>query len=613
MGSGDHNSDLVAEAEAAPASPRKRFPRLISVKSLLVIGLFSATAVIGQVSNPAAMPDKPESEDGIPVTDRLTIEKCSGCHTADAKGNLSRISWVRTTPEFWSQAIKRMVTLNGLEITADESRHIVRYLANNHGLAPEEAKSVMYLPEHRTIDETNIPSESVRGGCAACHSMAQPLSWRRSAKEWALLQDFHVALYSQADVQFRRPAADEPGPMLGGVFGQPVPIVKKEGTVPITQGQVALEYMRKTAPLKTPEWTQWTARMQTPRLAGKWLVNATSPGKGRYVGTMTIAPTASPDEFKTSIALRSLNDGTALARTGNGIVYTGYSWRGRSAGSAAAPTPESLENPTREAMWFSPDRKTAVGRWFWGEYQEFGYDVKLTRADGSPTIAAVSPASLKAGSKGVEVRILGDSLPAAPATGDFDLGKGVTVSRIVSASPTEIVLSVDTAANAVPGAHDVAVGSAVLGGALPVYRRVDYLKVTPETAISRLGGGKHARGYEQFDAIGFDNGIDGKPYTPDDINVGVVAADWTIEEFQQTWYDDDKNYVGTLSPAALFTPNLDGPNEKRSNNRNNFGEVWIVATAKTEKDPRGKPLTGKSFLVVTVPSYKRWDNPEVSK
>jgi len=594
------------DTESPTAPHGRRILRLFSLRTLLLVAFCSATAVVAQVST---MADPPETEDGIPVTDSLTQEKCGSCHTADAKGNLSRISWVRTTPEGWAQAIKRMVKLNGLAITPEESRKVVRYLANSHGLAPEEAKPVMYLPEHRVVDETNIPSESVRGGCAACHAFAQPLSWRRSSKEWKLLQDLHVALYSQADVQYRRPAADEPGP----VFGQPVPIVQKPGAIPITQGQIALDYIRKTAPLRTPEWTSWSSRMQAPRLSGKWLVSASLAGKGRYVGTMMVSPGADGDEFKTAIGLRALADGSTLTRSGTGIVYAGYSWRGRSAPSAAPAAPDSLDNPTRETMWFAPDRKSAQGRWFWGEYQEFGFDVKLVRADGGPTIAAVAPYAVKAGSRAVQVHIYGDGLPAAPTAKDVDLGAGLTVTKVVAASPTELVVSVDAAADAVAGVHDVSVGSAVLGSALPVYRKVDYLKVTPETAIARLGGGKHGKGYEQFDAVGFDKGPDGKPYTADDVNIGVVDADWSMQEFQQTWFDDDKAFVGSLSRTALFVPNLDGPNPDRSNNRNNFGDVWVVATAKTEKDAQGKPLTGKAFLVVTVPAYKRWDQPEVSQ
>jgi quinohemoprotein amine dehydrogenase len=602
------SSEGDAQGLTGTAAPswRNRMTARLSLRSVLLVGLCSATAVVAQGT---AMTGDTETEVGIPVSDTMTTQKCGACHTADAKGNLSRISWVRTTPEGWAQAIKRMVKLNGLQITPDESRHIVRYLSNSHGLAPEEAKPVMYLVEHRTVDETSIPSESVRTGCAACHAFAQPLSWRRSGAEWKLLQDFHVSLYSQADAQYRRVAVDRPGPTMA----KPTPIVNEPGAIPLTAGQVSLEYIRKAAPLRTPEWTQWMGRMQTPHLEGKWLVSASVPGKGTYVGTMNVTPGGEEDEFKTGIALHSLADGSNMTRTGTGIVYAGYSWRGRSAPAGAPTAPDALDNPTRETMWFSPDRKSAEGRWFWGEYHEFGFDVKLTRADGAPVIGAISPAAVKAGAKGVELHIFGDALPASLTANDIDLGAGLAVKKVVAASPTEVVVMVDAAADAVAGTHDVSVGSAVLASALPVYRKLDYLKVSPETGLSRLGGARFAKGYQQFEAIGYDNGPDGKPYTTDDVAVGPIAADWTVQEFQSVWYDDDKQYVGKLSPKALFVPAADGPNPERPNNRNNYGEVWVVATAKDARDSLGKPLTGKGFLVVTVPAYKRWDQPEVSQ
>ena len=82
---------------------------------------------------PAADAPKPTPDPGIPVTDPLVIAKCSGCHTKDEKGNLSRISWERTTPEGWQEAIKRMVRLNGLQ------------------LKPEEARADRQEPEHRLM------------------------------------------------------------------------------------------------------------------------------------------------------------------------------------------------------------------------------------------------------------------------------------------------------------------------------------------------------------------------------------------------------------------------------------------------------------------------------
>src|SRR6202042_3288796 len=93
----------------------------------------------------------------------------------------------------------------------EEARGIVRYLAARHGLAPEEAKPVMYMPEHRIQDETNIPNDAVRGACTTCHAFGQPLSWRRSKTEWSLLQSLHVALYQQADAFYRRPAPGREG------------------------------------------------------------------------------------------------------------------------------------------------------------------------------------------------------------------------------------------------------------------------------------------------------------------------------------------------------------------------------------------------------------------
>ena len=47
--------------------------------------------------------------------------------------------------------------------------------------------------------------------------------------------------------------------------------------------------------------------------------------------------------------------------------------------------------------------------------------------------------------------------------------------------------------------------------------------------------------------------------------------------------------------------------------RNNYGEVWVVATSKDAKDKFGRPLVGKAYLVVTVPTYRRWDQAEITR
>lgn len=581
----------------------------MTMRRVWVCGLSIAaiwTAALAQTPAAAPAPASEKPEEGIPVTDPLVISKCGTCHTKDEKGNLTRISWERSTPEGWEEAIKRMMRLNGLTLTSAEARSIVKYLATYHGLAPEEAKTVMYMAEHRVIDEPSIPNDDVRGACANCHAFGRPMSWRRSKDDWKLLTNLHVALYATADQAFRR------GIYAGG--GGNAPMVPGAAGPPALPVDTALDFLGKTAPLHTPEWASWRARMRAPKIAGRWLVTADIPGKGRYVGEVQVEPGAAEDEFVTRVNLTSIKDGSKLSRTGTGLVYAGYAWRGRSKGAGpAGATPDDVSAEAREALLISQDQLSAEGRWYWGEYQEFGFDVKMQRASAEATLFGIDRVALKTGAQGVRVRVVGDSLPGQIAAADLDFGSGVTVRRIVSHSSTEVVAEVDVAANAVPGKRDISLHRAVLTGGLAVYDRVDYIKVLPENALSHLGGGAHTKGFQQFEAIGYQRGEDGKPHTADDVELGPVDVTWSVEEFLSVYGDDDKAYVGTLSPTGLFTPGMEGPNPERKFSRNNYGDIWVVATAKNEKGIDGRPLVGKSYLVVTVPLYLQWDQPEVSR
>jgi quinohemoprotein amine dehydrogenase len=315
------------------------------------------------------------------------------------------------------------------------------------------------------------------------------------------------------------------------------------------------------------------------------------------------------------VKLVSVTDGSTLTRSGQGLVYAGYSWRGRSKGTNAAGTaPDDISKEMRETLWFSPDQLWAEGRWFWGEYQEFGVDVKLLRATAEPVLVGVDRTMVKSGTQANRIRLIGDNLPAQLSAADLEFGSGVTVKQIVSHNKSEIVAEVDVAANAVPGKRDIAVGRTVLQNAVAVYDRIDYVKVLPEASIAHLGSDVHPKGYEQFEAVAYQRGADDKLHTADDVELGPIDVTWSVEEYLAVYGDDDKDFVGKLNQTTgLFTPALDGPNPKRKFSRNNYGDVWVVATAKNEKDKEGKPLTGRSYLVVTVPTYIRWDQPEVSK
>lgn len=575
------------------------------MKTLLATILVLPLLAQAQTPQAATSPEVTKSapEEGIPVTSQLVISKCGACHTKDDKGNMLRISWERATPEGWEEAIKRMVRLRGVSLTPDEARSVLKYLATYHGLAPEEAKPIMYYAEHRVQDETIIPNDNVKGACANCHVLARPLSWRRSAEDWKDLANLHIALYPQADEAFRL------GINAGG-FDEGQHHLDAGAPLPV---DIALEYLSKTAPLKTPEWAAWRARMRAPKLAGRWLVSASLPGRGKFYGEMNVqASNGTDDEFTTSVKLTSVKDGATISRTGHSLVYAGYAWRGRSKGTLAAnPTPDDLGSDMREVMWISPDQSMAEGRWFWGQYQEFGFDVKLQRPSADPTLIGADRSLLKAGSQGTRVRLLAESLPAQVAASDLDFGTGVTVKRIVSHSPTEIVAEVDVAKDAVSGKRDISFGRSVLPSAVAVYDRIDYIKVTPDSALAHLGSEKHPKGYQQFEAVAYQRGAAGKLHTADDVELGPIDVNWSVEEFYSTYGDDDREFVGSLSNAGLFNPASDGPNPQRKFSRNNYGDVWVVATAKNEKDKDGKPLIGKSYLVVTVPVYMQWDQPEV--
>ncbi|MGA3205282.1 MAG: quinohemoprotein amine dehydrogenase subunit alpha [Bryobacteraceae bacterium] len=576
------------------------------MKILLASILVFPLVVQGQAPQaaPSAETARPASEEGIPVTSPLVISKCGGCHTKDKQGKMLRISWERSTPEGWEEAIKRMVRLRGVSLTPDEARSILKYLATYHGLAPEEAKPIMYYAEHRIQDETNIPNDTVRGACANCHPMARPLSWRRTADDWKYLANLHVALYPQADEAFRL------GINAGG-FDEERHHLEPGAPLPVDD---ALKYLSKTAPLETPEWAAWRARMRAPKLAGKWIVSATIAGRGRFYGEMEVVPTGADDEFTTSFKLTSVKDGSVISHTGHSLVYAGYAWRGRSKGTPPAnAAPDDLGSEMREVMWISPDQSMAEGRWFWGQYQEFGFDVKLRRGSADPTLIGADRSSLKTGTQGTRVRLLAQSLPAQIEPSDLDFGTGVTVRRIVSHTPSEIVAEVDVAADAVPGKRDIAFRRSVLQNAIAVYDRIDYIKVTPDSALARLGSERHPKGYQQFEAIAYQRGADGKSHTADDVELGPIDVSWSVEEFYAVYGDDDKEFVGSLGPTGFFTPASDGPNPQRKFSRNNYGDVWVVATAKNEKDKEGRPLTGKSYLVVTVPAYVQWDQPEVGR
>ncbi len=528
---------------------------------------------------------------GFPIDDATTIARCSSCHARDEKGRLGRISYMRKTPEGWQTSVRRMVSLNDVELTPDEARSIVRYLSNELGLAPEELKPGRFEVERRMIDH-DYADDDTENACVVCHSMGRVITQRRTREEWGLLLATHRALYPLVDFQaFRRggPPPTEPGPR-----GEP-----PDARHPMDK---AIAHLASAYPLQTAEWSAWRATKRPPRLEGTWLLTGHEPGRGALFGTVTITPSGTDgDAFRTETRAAYAETGAPLARTGQAIVYTGYQWRGRSTTAA-----ESDE--LREVMAVDRDRRSMSGRWFTGAYDEVGPDITLRRVGREPVLAGAHPYALARGAQGVALRVFGANLPGSATAADFDFGAGVRVTAATAGPGDAVDLTLDIAADAPLGGRDLFAAGAALTDAIVVHDGIHRIEVTPQAGMARVGGGNFPAQLQVFDAIGWNNGPDGRPDTKDDLRLGRVPVTWSIEEYAATFGDDDVAFVGSIDASGRFTPALDGPNPERRGDRNNIGDVWVVATLASTDDVKvDKPVRARAHLLVTVPLYARFD------
>jgi quinohemoprotein amine dehydrogenase len=552
-------------------------------------------------SQPAAPVDQSAApvrkpEDGLPIVSEVVRKACAPCHTTDERQQMSRISFQRNTPEGWQQVIRRMAALNGLRIDPATAREVVRYLSNQHGLAPDEVRAAAWDLERRWLDFKYPANTDTERTCSACHSLGRVIAQRRTRDEWNLLIAMHRGFYPLVDNQgFRRPGPPprEPSP---------------DGRPPDTRHPVerAVDHLARTFPLKTAEWTAWSATMRPPRLDGAWLLSGTELGKGPFYGRMIVrgVPSA-PDEFTTEITYTYAVTGERVTRSGRTIVYTGFQWRGRS--DIAGNDDSTLQ----EVMFVDRDWRSMEGRWFTGGYDELGVDVRLDRVGGETRILGTSRPALRAGASAQQIKIYGANFPGSLQTGEVDLGPGVTVTSVMSVTPEEATVVVDVAPQAAIGYRDVFVAGASRQRGLVVYDSIDALKVLPEWGMARVGGVTFPKGLAQFEAHAFDHGADNRPDTPDDLDLGIVPATWSLEEFAATYDDDDVKFVGAIdAKTGLFTPNVDGPNTARKGSRNNVGDVYAVATyTPAEADAKTRTLRARSHLLVTVPLYMRWEAP----
>src|SRR5919201_1646851 len=202
------------------------------------------------------------TDEGIPVDNALVRSRCGSCHRSDDKGRMTRISYRRASVENWERTIRRMVTLNHATLEPADARVILKYLADRHGLAPDEVRPIEFEAERRTVEYTYKADETTANLCASCHSVSRAMSERRTKEEWELLVAMHRGYYPLVDNQpmnggqgFRRTRPQQTEP---GEDGRPA-----DNRHPMDK---AIDHLSKTLPLMTSEWSAWSAAMQRPKL-----------------------------------------------------------------------------------------------------------------------------------------------------------------------------------------------------------------------------------------------------------------------------------------------------------------------------------------------------------
>nr|WP_211163036.1 quinohemoprotein amine dehydrogenase subunit alpha [Aromatoleum diolicum] len=495
-------------------------------------------------------------EDGRRVIDK----KCASCHLEN--GKLTRIPEIRKTPEGWDMTVVRMGVWHKVELTPDERRAVVKYLADRQGLAPSESAPFRFLTERRPNMQDAPPDEELAQMCGRCHSYGRVALQRRDENEWRKLMHTHLGQFPSAeysalgrDRNWWEIARDKLPAKLAGLY-----------------------------PKNTDAWRDWSRAKHRPA-AGRWVVAGERPGWGRYTGTMT-AKAKGKDRYEVSYELR-FGAGNTVRGQGDAVIYTGYEWRGSA---------QIGNEDTRSIFALSEDGSRIGGRWFLKGADEIGASFEAVRADKATknALVSVNPQMLRAGET-VELTLAGAGLDAK-----IDLGPGVEVVEWLDKSAEELKVRVKVASDAPQGVRKLSVGGRESERTLAVYRQIDSVRVEPAFGVARVGGGTNPPMTAQFDAVAFLDGADGKPGTDDDIRLGSVPATWSTEPFnERAKHDEDLKFAGHMEPHGQFLPSFAGPNPARRG-LNNVGNLAVVATVADG----GRSLNAKGQLVVTV---QRWN------
>ena len=220
---------------------------------------------------PTAKPDE-----GIPITDATVLKACGTCHRPDDKSQMSRISFQRNTPEGWQNTIQRMAALNGLqhrsgdrarrrEVPLEQSRPGARR-GQAGGVGSGAAVDRLQVHRQRRRRE-HLQQVSFAGprDFAAPHARGVGPARRDASRLVSARRQPGVPARRSGAARAARPTAARP--------------------TRATRSRRRSIISPSTFPLKTPEWTAWSATMRPARLDGTWTLSGWELGKGAIYGT----------------------------------------------------------------------------------------------------------------------------------------------------------------------------------------------------------------------------------------------------------------------------------------------------------------------------------------
>ncbi|MEC7584780.1 MAG: hypothetical protein VYE77_10725 [Planctomycetota bacterium] len=568
---------------------------------------------------------KPEkARPGIAIHDMMVEMHCVRCHPQNDEGMMTRISYVRMSPEGWSQTLKRMIRLHDLQISPSEAKQVVRYLADNNGLTRSEAERSHYESERRVHWSEEHHDEDLRRTCSACHPLGRVFSQARDPEEWQLLRTTHVAMFPGASRQMGGgPSRESSSSRFGGSggsggfggaggFGEWSGFTGGGGGDSTSggrgqrggrssgsssrerssssssqrrgsRGDGVIDKLAETQPLFTPEWETWANNRREIPAQGRWTLTGHQIGLGDFVGHVDLVRTDT-NEYDT-VWTFAFGDGKPIVRRGKGILYAGYSWRGR------ATDEHDPESSWREVLLMDERWDRMRGRVFQGNHDEIGMDVELTRHRGMPRVHAVAAPWITVPAQGQVLEVLGENFPANVAATDFQLGKGITVTACERIDDNRVHLTIDVAPGTDCGKRQIIYGLEPALCQVQLFDAVDYVRIRPVQGLARIGGIQYPKQFERFEAVAVYRGKDGKNYTDDDVDLWMVeGADWQLKESQVRHSDNDLQFIGKLDPkTAQFTPAVDGPNPARKFSGNNTGEVLVECEVELRVPQRPEP------------------------